>query len=87
MTNDSGHFTCDADGRTTLFHAAEKGDLKKVEGIIYSLTGTGMCCQRLSLIGIKDTSGLTASDLAEKAGHKEIADLLRGEQMRMEMFE
>jgi hypothetical protein len=39
------------------------------------------------LIERKDASGLTASDVAEQAGHEEIADLLRGEQMRMEYFE
>jgi len=87
MTNDSGHFTRKPDGRTSLFSAAEQGDIEKVNRIIFSLAGTGICCQRLSLIGTKDASGLTASDVAEKAGHQEIADLLRGEQMRMEMYE
>jgi hypothetical protein len=55
--------------------------------MIYSLAGTGLWPQRLALIEIKDSSGLTASDVAEQAGHKDIADLLRGEQMRMEFFE
>ena len=40
-----------------------------------------------ALIQIKDSSGLTASDVAEQNGHMRIADLLRGEQMRMEFFE
>ena len=87
MTNRSDFFARDSVGRTTLFYAAERGDLKEVRRIIFSLAGTGLCCQRLSLIGIKDSSGLTASDVAEHAGHKGIADLLRGEQMRMEFFE
>ena len=87
MTNKSDLFAQDRVGRTSLFYAAERGDLKEVRRIIFSLAGTGLCCQRLSLIMIRDSSGLTASDVAEQAGHKEIADLLRGEQMRMEFFE
>ena len=80
-------FAQDSVGRTALFYAAERGDLKEVHRIIFSLAGTGLSCQRLSLFEIRDSSGLTASDVAEHAGHKEIADLLRGEQMRMEFFE
>ena len=87
MTNQSDLFVQDSIGRTTLFYAAERGDLKEVRRIIFSLSGTGLSCQRLSLIEIRDSSGLTASDVAEQAGYKEIADLLRGEQMRMEFFE
>ena len=87
MTNRSDLFVPDLIGRTALFYAAERGDLKVVRRMIYSLAGTGLCCQRLSLIGIRDSSGLTASDVAEHAGHKGIADLLRGEQGRMEFFE
>ena len=55
--------------------------------MIFSLAGTGVCCQRLSLIETKDSSGSTAADVAERNGHPEIASLLRGEQMRMEDFE
>lgn len=80
-------FARDSVGRTDLFYAAERGDIDQVHRMIYSLAGTGLSCQRLSLIGIRDSSGLTAADVAEHAGHKEIADLLRGEQMRMEYFE
>jgi len=87
VSNESNLFERDPAGRTTLFHAAERGDLEEVRRIIYSLAGTGMSCQRLGLIEIKDASGLTASDVAEQAGHKEIADLLRCEQGRMEYFE
>ena len=87
MTNSSDLFVQDLIGRTALFYAAERGDLEEVRRMIFSLAGTGLCCQRLSLIGIRDSSGLTASDVAERAGHKGIADLLRGEQMRMEFFE
>ena len=87
MTNRPDHFARDSRGRTTLFYAAERGDLDQVRQIIFSLPGTGLYCQRLSLIEIKDLSGLTASDVAEQAGHTEIAALLRGEQMRMEFFE
>ena len=87
MTSRSDLFERDSVGRTPLFDAAERGDIEDVRRMIFSLMGTGVCCQRLSLIGIKDSSGLTASDVAEQNGHKEIADLLRGEQMRMEYFE
>jgi hypothetical protein len=87
VTNTADLFARDSVGRTTLFRAAERGDLEEVQEIIFSLAGTGVSCQRLGLIGIRDSSGLTASDVAEQAGHKEIADLLRGEQMRMEFFE
>ena len=87
MTKKTDLFALDSVGRTTLFYAAERGDLEEVRRIIFSLAGTGLSPQRLSLIGRKDSSGLTASDVAEQAGHKGIADLLRGEQMRMEFFE
>ena len=87
MTDRSDLFAQDSVGRTALFYAAERGDLKEVRRMIFSLAGTGLCCQRLSLIAIRDASGLTASDVAEQAGHTEIAGLLRGEQGRMEFFE
>ena len=87
MTNRSDLFVQDSIGRTALFYAAERGDLKEVRRIVFSLAGTDLCCQRLALIEIRDSSGLTASDVAEHAGHKRIADLLRQEQGRMESFE
>ena len=80
-------FKRDSAGRTVLFHAAETGDMDEVQRMIFSLAGTGLCCQRLSLLEIRDASGFTALDMAERNGHKAIADLLRGEQMRMEFFE
>jgi hypothetical protein len=70
-----------------LFRAVEEGDLPEVERMIFSLTGTGMCPQRLGLLTIKDHSGLTAADVAERSGHEEIERLLRSEQGRMEFFE
>jgi hypothetical protein len=79
-------FAQDTEGRTTLFYAAERGDMQQVHQIIYSLAGTGLWPQRLALIEVKDTSGLTAADVAEQAGHEEIARLLRSEQGRMEFF-
>ncbi len=87
VTDKSDPFARDSDGRTALFYAAERGDLEEVRRIIFGLAGTGLSCQRLALLTVRDLSGLTASDVAEQAGHKEIADLLRGEQMRMEFFE
>jgi len=80
-------FERDSNGRTALFYAAERGDIDMVRQMIFCLSGTGLSLQRLSLLVIKDLNGLTAADVAEQAGHKEIASLLRGEQGRMEFFE
>ena len=80
-------FDRDTIGRTTLFSAAESGNIDEVRRMIFSLSGTGLSLQRLSLILIKDVNGLTAADAAEQAGHEEIASLLRSEQGRMEFFE
>ena len=77
----------DARGRTPLFHAAERGVEEEVKAIIFGFRGTGLMPPRLKLIATKDHSGLTAADVAEKNGHKEIADLLRKEQVRMEYYE
>ena len=41
----------------------------------------------IALIAIRDNDGLTAADVAERGGHRAIADLLRSEQARMELFE
>ena len=70
-----------------LFAPAEQGRLEEVSQIIFSLSGTGLAPPRLALIGIEDYDGLTAADVAERCGHQAIADLLRGEQARMELFE
>ncbi len=80
-------FKTDAKGRTTLFYAAEIGDIETVKAIIFKLAGTGISCQRLALINHQDLEGLTAIDAAEGSGNDEIAGLLRGEKMRMEFFE
>ena len=80
-------FKTDKKGRTTLFYAAKIGDIETVKAIIYKLAGTGVSCQRLALIDQKDLEGLTAIDVAEKAGNREIVNLLRCEKMRMEFFE
>ena len=80
-------FKTDKKGRTTLFYAAEIGDVETVKAIIYKLAGTGVSCQRLALINQRDLEGLTAIDVAEKAENREIVDLLRCEKMRMEFFE
>ncbi len=80
-------FKTDKRGRTTLFYAAEIGDMETVKAIIYKLAGTGVSCQRLALINRKDLAGLTAIDVAAQAGNSEIVDLLQSEKMRMEFFE
>ncbi len=87
MGDQSYHFTLDSFGRTRLFYAAEKGDLEEVKRIIFGLAGTGISCQRLSLISIIDNGGHTAADIAKQSGHKEISDLLRSEFVRMEYYE
>jgi ankyrin repeat protein len=87
VANTPDLFARDSVGRTALFYAAERGDLEQVRRMIFSLSGTGLSCQRLALIQIRDSSGLTASDVAEQAGHQEIADLLDQEEGRMEFFE
>ena len=86
-TRRSALFDRDDSGRTRLFYAAEKGLEKEVQEMIFSLGGTGLGPERLALISIQDHSGLTAADLAEQNGHDQIAELLRGEQFRMEYFE
>ena len=58
-----------------------------VKAIIFKLTGTGISCQRLAPINCKDIEGLPVIDVAEANGNSEIANLLRGEKMRMEFFE
>ena len=80
-------FKIDEKGRTTLFYAAEIGDIETVKAIIYKLVGTGISCQRLALINKKDLEGLTAIDVAAKAGNNEIAELLQSEKFRMEFYE
>jgi hypothetical protein len=80
-------FVRDEHGRTMLFPAAEQGRHEEVSRIIFSLAGTGFAPPRLALIAIEDNDGLTAADVAEHGGHQAIADLLRGEQARMEFFE
>ena len=74
-------------GRTPLFYAVAKKDIKEVETIIFNLTGTGLSCQRYALLTHKDHSGVTAVDVAKKLGHEEIRALLSSELGRMEFFE
>lgn len=74
-------------GRTPLFYAAEQGLEEEVWEILSRFRGTGMSPPRLVLITTKDQSGLTAADVAEQNGHKEVARLLRKEEVRMEYYE
>lgn len=85
--HEKGLFKKDALGRTPLFYAAEQGHEEEVRRMIFSLPGTGLSPARNALISIKDNSGLTAADLAERNGHKAISMLLRSEQGRMDFFE
>ena len=79
-------FKTDDLGRTELFFHAASGNLQAVEKVIFSLAGTGMCPQRLSMISHKDKNGHTAADIADENGHTEISKLLNSEQGRMEYF-
>lgn len=83
----AGPFARDARGRTPLFDAAERGDEAEVRRLMFSLAGTGVLPQRLAFLEIRDSEGRTAADVAEAAGHAAIAELIRGEIMRMECFE
>ncbi len=83
----NNQFKEDDVGRTPLYYAVAKNDIKEVESIIFSLPGTGLSCRRLALLTHKDHSDMTAVDLAKKAGHEEIWALLSKEQGRMEFFE
>ena len=87
MNDSADLFKVDDIGRTTLFYAAAKGDIEEVRKIIFSLAGTGIGCQRLSLISHKDQFGVTAAEVAEKLGHEEIRKLLISELVRMEYYE
>jgi len=79
-------FKVDEKGRTLLFDAAERGRLDVVEKLIFRLAGTGLSPMRLALITWKDHAGLTAAEVAEQNGHREIVRLLHSEQGRMEYF-
>ena len=83
----SKYFNTDSMGRTSLFYAAETGDMDAVKAIVFKLRGTGIFPQRLSLIDMKDEHGDTAIDAAKKSGNEEIASFLLGEKLRMEYFE
>ena len=74
-------------GRTSLFYTVAQNDIKKVEEIIFSLSGTGLGCQRAAAISHKDQMGMTAIDLADKLGHVAIKNLLSKELARMEFCE
>ena len=80
-------FEKDKNGKTLLFDAVETGNLKIVEILIFSLMGTGMSLQRLTLLEIKDDKGKTAEDVAKENGFTEIEKLLMTEKGRMEFYE
>jgi hypothetical protein len=81
------NFKQDEEGRTPLFYAAKAGDKAIVGAIIFRERGTGLFPTRLALLQNKDNQGFKAADVAEQVGHKEIADLLRSEESRMEWSE
>ncbi len=86
MSNSRDYFKEDDIGRTSLFYAVAQNDIKAVEEIIYSLTGTGLGGQRRAAILHKDHMDLNTIDLAKKLGHEEIEKLLSVELARMEFY-
>lgn len=80
-------FETDEKGWTSLFYAARDGDMEEVRSILKGVRGTGIFPPRQALIELKDAEGLTAIDVAKRAGHKEISDYLDGERIRMEYCE
>lgn len=80
-------FAQDREGRTALHHAAERGDLDAAWGMMRTLAGTGVFPPRKSLLEIRDNAGMTAAEVAAEAGHTELAEVLKHEWVRMELFE
>ena len=80
------YFNEDDIGRTSLFYAVAENNIKKVEDIIFSLSGTGIGGQRGATISHKDHMGMNAIEFANKLGHEEIEKLLTIELTRMEFF-
>ena len=80
-------FLTDKDGRTALFYAAERGDKDIVWMLLSSLTGTGVFCQRGTLLDVRDNEGHLAEDWAQINGHEEIRRILSAERLRIEYFE
>ena len=80
-------FLTDKDGRTALFYAAERGDEEIVWILLSSLAGTGMLCQRGTLLEVRDNEGNLAEDWAQINGQEEIKRILSIERQRIEFFE
>lgn len=86
MITSRDYFKEDDIGRTSLFYAVAQNNIKEVEAIIYSLSGTGLSGQRSAAISHKDHMGLNAIEYAKKMGHDEIEKLLSVELARMEFY-
>ena len=84
--NDSAFFQQDAKGRTALFYAVERGELLLLKKLLFSLNGTGLFCQRGALMNIKDQTGISAEDLAQRLEKQTIYQLLSRESTRIEFY-
>ena len=80
-------FAVDELGRTPLHRACERGDREAAWAILRTFAGTGIFPQRQSVLEYRDASGRTAAEVAEHAGYSSLAEELRAEWMRMDMFE
>jgi len=80
-------FLKDNEGRTALFYAAERGDEEIVWILLSSLAGTGISCQRGTLLEVRDHEGVLAEDWAQINGQGEIKRILSVERQRIAYFE
>ncbi len=80
-------FLKDKDGRTALFYAAERGDEEIAWILLSSLAGTGISCQRGTLLEVRDLEGRLAEDWAQIHGYEEIRRILSVERQRIAYFE
>jgi ankyrin repeat protein len=80
-------FLTDIDGRTALFYAAERGNEEIVWILLSSLAGTGISCQRGTLLEVRDHDGVLAEDWAQINGLEKIKRILSIERQRIAYFE
>ncbi|PAA56209.1 hypothetical protein BOX15_Mlig000705g2, partial [Macrostomum lignano] len=70
-------FAVNGEGRTPLMEAAEAGSWECARHLLHLLRQRRRREKRKSLLNLKDKKGCTAADLAEAAGHPELAEVIR----------